>query len=161
MGEYSDGGKNSMRAVGIFLLIGILMFVPCSFGGENLKLNPNLDHSSDSNDGPHITGDQMDSGAVSGKPNYVLMYGEGCYNSKRQSRRTVQLYDKYRGRVNFVIIDLDHALSNPQLDLVKKYYRGAIPHVVVLDHAGKAAYNSAGEVDEADISGILDKLLAR
>jgi len=103
----------------------------------------------------------MDSGAVSGRPNYVLMYGEGCYNSKRQSRRTVQLYEKYRSRANFVIIDLDHPLSNPQLDLVKKYYRGAIPHVVVLDPAGKAVYNAAGEVDEAEISEILDKLFPR
>ena len=103
----------------------------------------------------------MDSGAASGKPNYVLMYGEGCYNSKRQSRRTVQLYEKYRGRANFVIIDLDHPLSNPQLDLVKKYYRGAIPRVVVLDPAGKAVYNAAGEVAEAEISEILDKLFSR
>lgn len=150
-----------MRVVAIFILLGLLFFVPVSNAGENLKLNPKLDYTSDSNDGPHITGDQMDSGAVFGKPNYILIYGEGCYNSKRQSRRTVQLYQKYRGRVNFVIVDLDHALSNPQLDLVKKYYGGAIPHVVVLDKAEKAVYNSAGEVDEAEISRILDKLLPR
>lgn len=150
-----------MRVVAIFILLGLLFFVPVSNAGENFKLNPKLNYTSDSNDGPHITGDQMDSGAVFGKPNYILIYGEGCYNSKRQSRRTVQLYQKYRGRVNFVIVDLDHALSNPQLDLVKKYYGGAIPHVVVLDKAEKAVYNSAGEVDEAEISRILDKLLPR
>ena len=143
------------------LIFGQFFVAPTCRAGENLKLNPKLDCSSDSNDGPHITGEQMDSGAVFGKPNYILMYGEGCYNSKRQSRRTVQLYEKYRGRVNFVIIDLDHPLSNPQLDLVKKYYRGAIPHVVVLDPAGKAVYNAAGEVDEAEISEILDKLFSR
>lgn len=154
-----------MRLILMSLVIGLvfspLIAAPVCRAGENLKLNPKLDYSSDSNDGPHITGDQMDSGAVFGKPNYILMYGEGCYNSKRQSRRTVQLYEKYGGRVNFVIIDLDHPLSNPQLDLVKKYYRGAIPHVVVLDPAGKAVYNAAGEVDEAELFGMLDKLLTR
>jgi hypothetical protein len=31
--------------------------------------------------------------------------------------------------------------------------------VVVLDSSGKALYNSPGEVDEAAISGLLDKAL--
>lgn len=141
--------------------LSLLFAAPTCRAGENLKLNPKLDYSSDSNDGPHITGDQMDSGGVSGKPNYILMYGEGCYNSKRQSRRTVQLHEKYRGRVNFVIIDLDHPLSNPQFDLIRKYHRGAISHLVVLDPAGKAVHNAAGEVDEAEISENLDKLFPR
>lgn len=149
-----------MRVVLMSLVFSLLFFASVSRAGENLKLNSKLDYSSDSNDGPHITGDQMDSGAVLGKPNYIVIYGEGCYNSKRQSRRTVQLYEKYRGRVNFVVIDLDHALSNPQLDLVKKYYGGAIPHVVVLDKAEKAVYDSTGEVGESDISEILNKLLS-
>jgi hypothetical protein len=45
--------------------------------GENLRINPRLDYSSDSQDGPLITGDHMDDGAVAGRPNYVFMYGEG------------------------------------------------------------------------------------
>jgi hypothetical protein len=44
---------------------------------ENLRLNPRLHYSSDSQDGPLITGDHMDEGAVRGKPNYVFMFGEG------------------------------------------------------------------------------------
>ncbi len=44
---------------------------------ENLRLNPKLDYSSDSQDGPLITGDRMDEGAVPGKPNYIIIYGEG------------------------------------------------------------------------------------
>ena len=44
---------------------------------ENLRLNPRLDYSSDSQDGPLITGDHLQAGAVHGKPNYVFMYGEG------------------------------------------------------------------------------------
>ena len=45
--------------------------------GENLKLNPKLDYSSDSQDGPLITGDHMEDAAAAGKPNYILMVGEG------------------------------------------------------------------------------------
>ena len=44
---------------------------------ENLHLNPRLDYSSDSQDGPLITGDHLADGAVRGKPNYVFMFGEG------------------------------------------------------------------------------------
>jgi hypothetical protein len=62
----------------------MLLAVAIAFGlavgadaGENLRINPRLDYSSDSQDGPLITGDHMDDGAVAGRPNYVLMYGEG------------------------------------------------------------------------------------
>lgn len=130
-----------------------------SSGADNLKLNPHLDYTSDSQDGPLITGDGMDAGPMAGKPSYVIMYGEGCYNSKHQARRTVSLYEKYKGRVQFVVIDLDHNLSSAQQQLQKKYYRGYIPHVVVLDASGAAVYNSSGEVEERVISGLLDKAL--
>jgi hypothetical protein len=127
--------------------------------GENLRLNPKLDYGSDSQDGPLITGDDMDAVISPGKPTYVIMYGEGCYNSKRQARRTVSLYEKYKGRVQFVVVDLDHALPAAQRELQKKYYRGYIPHVVVLDASANPLYNSSGEVDEVTISGLLDKSL--
>jgi hypothetical protein len=126
---------------------------------ENLKLNPHLDYSSDSQDGPLITGNDMDSGAAAGKPAYVIIYGEGCYNSKRQARRTVSLYEKYKGRVQFVVIDLDRYQSGAQQELRKKYYRGSIPHVVLLGPSGAVLYNAAGEVDESVIAGVLDKAL--
>ena len=44
---------------------------------ENLRLNPRLNYSNDSQDGPLITGDRVEDGAVRGKPNYVFMFGEG------------------------------------------------------------------------------------
>jgi hypothetical protein len=71
----------------------------------------------------------------------------------------VNLYEKYKGRVQFVIIDLDRAHPSEQRPLIETYYRGYIPHVVVLDGAGKAVYNEAGEVGEEKISGVLDRLL--
>jgi hypothetical protein len=144
----------------LFAAIAILMiaFIP-AFAGDNLRLNSKLDYSSDSQDGPLITGEHMQDGFAAGKPAYVILYGEGCYNSKRQARRSVSLYEKYKGRVQFVIVDLDRPLSPAQEDLRKKYYKGYIPHVVVLDASGAAVYNSSGEVEEAVVSGLLDKAL--
>jgi hypothetical protein len=140
--------------------LGVILFAASARAGENLKINPQLDYSTDRMDGPHITGDHMEDGVAAGKPNYVLIYGEGCYNSKRQSRRTVALYENYRGRVNFVIIDLDKGPSAAQSELVRKHYQGSIPHVVILDRNGKNLYDAAGEVNEAEISGIFEKALA-
>jgi hypothetical protein len=147
-----------MKTWGIAAFALLLMAVP-AFAGENLKLNPKLDYTSDSQDGPLISGENIDAGFVAGKPAYVIMYGEGCYNSKRQARRTVGLYEKYKGRVQFVIVDIDHRLSPAQKDLKEKYFRGYIPHVVVLDASGSALYNNSGEVDDSVISGFLDKTL--
>jgi hypothetical protein len=156
-----DGGAlvRSYLAAAMFLLL--LLAVSSSNAGENLKINPKLDYSSDSIDGPLITGDHMDAGAAQDRVNYVLIYGEGCYNSKRQARRTVALYEKYRGRVNFVIVDLDKPLSSAQSELVKSHYTGSIPHVTVLDKTGKAVYDTAGEVSEQEIGDVLNKALAQ
>jgi thiol-disulfide isomerase/thioredoxin len=145
-----------VKTIGILLLL--LMWAASVFAAENLKLNSHLDYS-DSQDGALITGDNMDAGFALGKPAYVIMYGEGCFNSKRQARRTVELYKAYKGRVQFVVIDLDHRLSPKQEELKKKYYAGYIPHVVVLDASGSAIYNSSGEVEDAVISRLLDNAL--
>jgi len=126
---------------------------------DNLKLNPRLDYSSDSQDGPLITGDHLDDGPTAGKPTYIIVYQEGCFNSKRQARRTVDLYERYRDKVQFVVVDLDQRRSAVQNDLVKRFFKGRIPHVVVLDRDGKPAYNASGEVDEKEISKILDRAL--
>src|ERR1700757_1610729 len=109
--------------IGMFAAIGILTLVAGAQAGENLHLNSHLDYSSDSQDGPLITGDHMNEGIVSGKPNYVIIYGEGCFNSKRQAQRTVELYNKYRSQVHFVVIDLDIQRSPEQQKLVKQYYK--------------------------------------
>lgn len=131
------------------------------FAIDNLKLNPNLDYSSDSLDGPLITGDDAQSGFVPGKPNYVIIFGEGCFNSKRQARRTVELYHKYRAQVHFVVIDLDAKRSPEQQDLVKQYYKGYIPHVLVLDGRGTTIYNESGEVESGTIEAFLQQSLGK
>ena len=62
------------------LILLTLLWVPLAValqGAENLRLNPRLNYSSDSQDGPLITGDHMDDGAIQEKPNYIIFYGEG------------------------------------------------------------------------------------
>jgi hypothetical protein len=61
--------------------------------------------------------------------------------------------------VQFVIIDLDKQRPAEQQQLVRKYYKGYIPHVVVLDAKDNAVYNEAGEIGESEISRILDGLI--
>ncbi len=142
------------------LLCAVLLFLVSAqtvFGIDNLKLNSRLDYQSDSLDGPLITGDDAQSGFVPGKTNYAIIYGEGCFNSKRQARRTVELYNKYRDQVHFIVIDLDTKRSPEQQQLVKQYYEGSIPHVLVLDANGKPIYNAAGEVDTKRLEAIFQQ----
>ena len=142
------------------LLSAVAMIITLpSRAADNLKLNQHLDYSSDSQDGPLITGDHLEDGAATGKPTYLIIYGEGCFNSKRQARRTVELYEKYKDRVQFVVEDMDKPRSAPQEDLVKRFYTGYIPHVTVLNRDGKITYNASGEVEEGEISKVLDKTL--
>ncbi|HZQ96292.1 MAG TPA: hypothetical protein VFA67_14855 [Candidatus Sulfotelmatobacter sp.] len=147
-----------MKRLGTTAIL-LLAAATLSFAGENLKLNPNLDFNSDSQDGPLITGDKMDAGFVPGAPAYVIMYGEACFNSKRQARRTVDLYAKYKGRVQFIVIDIDGYISREQGTLKRRYFQGRIPHVLVLDRSGAVLYNRSGEVDSAAMSSLLDQAL--
>jgi hypothetical protein len=162
-GDSHAGGVMSMTKYLLFLfapfaVAAALLVLPVR-AAENLKLNQHLDYSSDSQDGPLITGDHLDDGPVAGEPAYIILYGEGCFNSKRQARRTVDLYEKYKGKVQFVVIDLDQKHTARQDELVKKFYKGYIPHVVVLNRNGEPAYNASGEVGEKEISKILDRAL--
>jgi len=60
-----------------------------------------------------------------------------------------------KDRFNLLLLTLI-ILSRP---LSRKYYKGYIPHVVVVDKAGLPLYNNSGEVEEGVISGVLDKAL--
>jgi hypothetical protein len=147
------------RRVRLAAWLGAVLAIAPLAPAQQLKLNPRLDYNSDSIDGPLITGNDATTGVVAGKPNYVMIYGEGCYNSKRQARRTVALAGRYAEQVNFVIIDLDRPQSPAQRALVHTYYEGSIPDLILLDGNGKPLYNRAGEQSEEMLSSILDKAL--
>jgi hypothetical protein len=137
----------SVRTVLLCFLVLLILCRPFVFAIDNLKLNSELNYASDGLDGPLITGDNAQSGLQPGHPNYVIIYGEGCFNSKRQARRTVELYSRYRTQVHFVVIDLDLRRSPEQQRLLDRYYKGYIPHIVVLDAHRRALYDRSGEAD--------------
>jgi hypothetical protein len=131
-----------------------------SYGATELKLNPNLDYSSDSNDGPLITGVNMADGKVNpGKPAHIIFYHRECYNSKRQAKRTVELYGRYQGKADFIVVDLDTEISDDQKELKTRFYRNYVPHVTIMDGQGKVLYDSSGEVGTDNLSKILDRAL--
>lgn len=126
----------------------------------NLKLNPNLDYSTDSNDGSLITGDNITDGIIQqGKPAYIIFYHHECYNSKQQAKRTVELYEKYEGNIDFIIVDLDSKISNGQNELRERFYPKYIPHVTIIGANGSVLYNRSGEIGNDLLSSILDKAL--
>src|SRR3990170_6641052 len=126
----------------------------------NLKLNPNLDYSTDSNDGPLITGDNITDGMIQqGKSAYIIFYHHECYNSKRQAKRTVELYEKYEGNIGFIIVDLDSKISDEQNELRERFYPKYIPHVTIIGANGSVLYNRSGEIGNDLLSSILDKAL--
>lgn len=146
-----------ISALTIFMLAGP---AGVSFAATSLKLNPALDYTSDSNDGPLITGEDLSDGSVrKGTPAYIIFYHRECYNSKRQARRTVELYEKYMGKADFIIVDLDTELSKEQDGLRSRFYRNYIPHVTVIDAEGKVVYDKSGEVGTDVISVMLDRAL--
>ncbi len=143
----------------VLLLTFSMLQVPVN-AATILKLNPNLDYSSDSNDGPLITGNNITDGMIQkGKPAYIIFYHHECYNSKRQAKRTVELYEKYQGKVDFIIFDLDSEISNEQKGLKERYYRNYIPHVTIIGTNGSVLYNRSGEIGADFISSTLDKAL--
>jgi thiol-disulfide isomerase/thioredoxin len=154
MRYFSMGIRTAVLLAGAFVFAAALLAQ-----GQHLTLNPHLDYNSDSVDGPLITGNDTQTGVVAGKPNYVMIYGEGCFNSKRQARRTAALSERFGDKVNFVIIDLDKPQSPAQLTLVQTYYTGSIPDLVVLDDNGKPVYNQAGEQSTQVLGNILDTAL--
>lgn len=148
-------------ALAILTLCALSISSGRAHAATDLKLNPGLNYSSDSDDGPLITGKNMSDGTLTaGKPAYIIFYHRECYNSKRQAKRTVALYEKYKDRVDFIIIDLDSPRSPEQSALVSRHYRRYIPHVTVYDKGGKTVYDRSGEVGNAVMTDLLDGLIS-
>src|SRR5579863_9613590 len=100
-----------------------VLFLPVFImGADNLVLNPRLNYERNNYQGPLIQGDNMLESVKPGMVNYIVFYAEYCYNAKRQARTTVNLYNQYKDRVHFVVIDFNYGWSADQNKLVKKYF---------------------------------------
>jgi hypothetical protein len=149
-----------MKRVTVAAILALIILPLRLEAADHLTLTPHLDYMKNAWQGPIIKGDQMWDGVEKGKPTYIFMYAEFCYNAKRQALRTVELYRDYGDRVHFIIIDLSRPIPKlTQMPLVKKYFDGDFPHTTILDANGKVVFNYTGEVDDATLIGWLDATL--
>jgi len=150
-----------MKRLGAALATAFLLAAPCGLkGAENLSIKPGLDYSDhNKKQGPLITGDHMDDGLVEGMPNYIFFYMEKCYNAKRQALITVHMYEKYKGRVHFVVVNLDKPMSQTQKTLKQKYCAEVVPHETILDKKGSVVFDYTGETDQPTLDGWIDYAL--
>jgi hypothetical protein len=120
-----------------------------AFAADDLKLAPSLSFTDDSSANFPIVADHgKDEAPASGQATIVFFGTAHCWNTNREAERLVSLYPKYRGKIRFIIVDLNN-VSDVQRPLVAKYYRGAIPTIAVLDSSGRVIYDQAGETAAA------------
>ncbi|MGH9451959.1 MAG: hypothetical protein ACRD11_15725 [Terriglobia bacterium] len=149
-----------MNRYGCIALFAIVLFLPpMVIGADNLVLNPHLNYQKNGHQGALISGDDMLGTVKPGEVNYIIFYAEFCYNAKRQARTTVNLYNQYRGRVHFVVIDFEYGWSAAQNKLVQKYFASDIPQTVVLDNTGRPVFNYIGQAPQDLLAKWLDAAL--
>jgi len=95
-----------------------------------------------------------------GRPSLIFFAAAGDLNSSRQALRVVELYRRLRSSpLKFIIIDVDRLESASQRRLVKDYYRGYIPQLVMLTGDGKVSWSHVGEVEVSELKQRLKKVL--
>ncbi|HSV06407.1 MAG TPA: hypothetical protein VLI07_07825 [Candidatus Binatus sp.] len=114
-------------------------------GATDLRLAPGLSFTDDSSDDFPVRGEDMEDAELRPGRATVMFFGAShCWNTNREAERLVALYPKYRDRVHFIIVDVNRP-STAQRPLMKSYYRGSIPTLVVLAPDGEPVYARAGE----------------
>jgi hypothetical protein len=133
---------------------------------ENLELAPGLSFIDDSSSVFPIQGDALSSAEIEpGRAAVVFFGASNCWNTNREAERLVAIYPKFRDRVSFIVVDVNHP-SQAQRSLVDSYYHGSIPTIAVLAADGTAVYARAGETarergDSRELARLLEKALAR
>lgn len=144
----------------VAVLLALFSAANAARAADHLRLKPGLDFMKNNVQGPLIEGDNLWDGIVKGKPNYIFMYTEFCYDAKRQALRTVELYRDYGDRVHFVIIDVSRPVPRlTQIPLILKYFSRFFPQTTIVDGDGKIVFNYTGEVDDATLIGWLESVV--
>ncbi len=126
------------------LLAFAISAVPAQ-AGSDLHLAPDLSFTDDSSSNFPIAGDSIGDATVAGDRATIMFFGTAhCWNTNREAERLVALYPKYRDKIDFVIVDVNHPSASQQ-PLVAKYYHGFIPTIAVVDRKGEVIYDRAGE----------------
>ncbi len=134
---------NLKAFVSLMLFAGVL-FAASAYAAGDLHLAPDLSFTDDSSSNFPIAGGIGDATVASDRATVMFFGTAHCWNTNREAERLVALYPKYRDKIDFVIVDLDHATSAQQ-PLIARYYHGAIPTIAVVDSKGDVLYDEAGE----------------
>ena len=142
--------------------VWMLSLTGSSLAAENLELAPGLSFTDDSSNSFPIQGDHLGDAEFGRDRAAVAFFGAShCWNTNREAERLVALYPKYRDRVSFIIVDVNHP-SEAQRPLLKAHYKGSIPTLVVFAPDGTVLYARSGET--ADTRGdtrALEALISR
>jgi hypothetical protein len=149
------------RTCGVFALAATIALVAGAAGAaDDLSLAPSLSFSDDSSSSFPISGKNLEHGALAGDRATIIFFGTAhCWNTNREAERLVSLYPKYRGKIDFVVVDLNRP-SDEQRGLIAKYYRGFIPTIAVINKNARLLYDRAGETasERGDTSKLQDLL---
>jgi|ERR1700733_1524916 hypothetical protein len=147
----------NLKAFVSLMLLAVVSFAASAHAAGDLHLAPDLSFTDDSSSNFPIAGSLGDA-KVAGDRATIMFFGTAhCWNTNREAERLIALYPKYRDKIDFVIVDLDHA-SAAQQPLIARYYHGAIPTIAVIDSKGNVLYDEAGET--ASTRGDTSKLEA-
>ncbi|MGB6565473.1 MAG: hypothetical protein WBE69_22965 [Candidatus Binataceae bacterium] len=152
-----------MAAALVFVVQMAAVCVPRAGAASGLKLAPDLSFDDDSSPNFPIQGENLSEGSVAPGEATVIFFGtSNCWNTSREAERLVRLYPRFRNRIHFVIVDLNHATPEQQT-LVSRYYHGYIPTITAIDSKGNVIYDRAGETastrgDTSNLQRLLDSV---
>src|SRR5262249_52061412 len=149
-GEIFSAGTRLIRTHSPWLPVALVAILglgslSSADGADNLRLAPRLSFTDDSSDNFPIRGGHLeDADSRPGRATVMFFGAAHCWNTNREAERLVALYAKSHARVTFIIVDVNRP-SPPQRPLLKTYYHGAIPTLVILARDGGLLYAQAGE----------------
>jgi hypothetical protein len=146
-----------------FVMQMTVLSVPMVRTASDLMLAPKLSFDDDSSPNFPIQGQNLSEGSIASGEATVVFFGtSNCWNTAREAERLVQLYPRFRDRIRFVIVDLNH-VGPEQEGLVSRYYHGYIPTIAAIDSKGNVIYDRAGGTastrgDTSNLQRLLDSI---
>jgi hypothetical protein len=163
----SSAGARSIRGPSLWLAVALVgahgaASSSPAVAADDLHLAPGLSFTDDSSDSFPIRGEHLEEAASRPERATVMFFGAShCWNTNREAERLVALYPKYRGRVSFIVVDVNHP-SASQRALHNTYSRGSIPTLVILARDGALLYAQPGETARTrGDTRALDSLMTR
>jgi len=119
------------------------------------------------------------------KPVFLEVFATWCPHCQREAAVIDRVYQKYRGRVDFVAVSgsdtaMDGTSSSSELDVLdwirrfhveypvgydpllnvaNLYLQGAFPTIAIIDRHKRVAYLNTGELSYGDLTGAIEKVL--